>query len=152
MEGSSWFSTRVSLFLTVALQTSTQGKFQHVGLKPTCSSKHWGLYIWLYKYISPKVPTPPRVYISPCNPAPLQDHLSFSHSHWADVWNHGLLFHSWCIYCQDFSLQVTRSKLWQMHPARRRVTVVQKRLLGIECLNALVRIQAGSKPDGAWIS
>ena len=39
-----------------------------------------------------------------------------------------------------------------MHPAMRRVTVVQKRLLGIECLNALVRIQAGTKPDGAWIS
>ena len=73
-------------------------------------------------------------------------------SRWADVWNHGLVFHSWCIYCLDFSLQVTRSKPWQLHPARRRVTVVQKGLLRIECLIAPVRTQAGAKPDGPWMS
>ena len=130
------------------------------GKIPTCGS-HAALnlhaapkievHIWLYKYISQKFQHFPE------STFPLAIHHTHRTifpfgSHWADVWNQGLVFYSWCIYCLDFSFQVTRSKLWQTHPARRSVTVVQKGLLGIECLIAPVRPQAGAKPDGPWMS
>ena len=45
MEGNSWSSLRISLFLIIALQTSTQEKLQHVDLKPILTSKTISSYL-----------------------------------------------------------------------------------------------------------
>ena len=83
--------------------------------------------LWCYKPKSLKVPTPLRVYISPWNPASPLYHLNFSHSYWADVWNHGSVFLLWCIYSPCFSFQVPRRKLWQVHPTRQTCNIDTER-------------------------
>ena len=58
-----------------------------------------------------KVPLPLSISYSLCSPAPLQDHFSFSHTHWVDVWNHGSVFPSQSTSIIDFSFQMLRRKL-----------------------------------------
>ena len=54
-------------------------------------------------------PTPLRVYISTATPTP-EDRYSFSHPHWAHVWNHAV-FPPQYPHVLDFSFQAHRRKL-----------------------------------------
>ena len=70
--------------------------------------------------------------------APLQDHLSFSHSHWADVGNHGSVFTSWCILFPTFQFPSVQKKAFHWcTQLGSGVTTMYDGLRTIECVSQL---------------